>query len=265
MMSLETMDKILLIMKDHDEITTLDLTGGAPELNPHYKHFIKSAVDMGKTVQVRSNLTVYFEPGMEDIPGFLAENKVKIFASLPHYNEDEMEMQRGKGSYKKAIAALKILNGLGYGKEGTSLVLDLEFNTLKTSFPPDQRILENIYREKLMDMHGITFNNLLAMGNAPLGRMRKSISDDEYNSYMEELESKFNPHAAGNLMCGYYLSISPSGALYDCGLMQKLDIPVKNGPLGVDDFDYDMLSKREITTDPVCFICTAGDGLNCFE
>ncbi len=265
LMSLETMNKILNVMKENAEITTLDLTGGAPELNPHYRYFIKSAADMGKKVQVRSNLVIYFEPGMEDLPEFLAENKVKIFASLPHYEEEEMDKQRGKGSYKKVILALKRLNNLGYGKDGTGLELDIEFNPLGASLAPDQRTLTNIYKDKLMKMHGITFNKLIALSNAPLGRLRKLTSDGEFNKYMKELEGKFNPHNVEDLMCGYYLSISPTGGLYDCGFMQILNVPLKNGDMNIDNFNYDVLSRREIATQPICFICTAGSGMNCFQ
>ncbi len=265
MMSLETMNKILEVMQANDEITTLDLTGGAPELNHHYKYFVKTASDMGKKVQVRSNLVIYFEPGMEDLPDFLAENKIKIFASLPHYEEKFMDKQRGKGSYKKSITALKRLNELGYGKEGTGLELDIEFNPLRAALAPDQRTLTTIYRDRLMNMHGITFNKLIALSNAPLGRLRKLTPDEQFNKYMKELEGKFNPHTVNDLMCGYYLSISPSGRLYDCGFMQILDVPLKNGDMHIDNFDYTALSRREIATQPICFICTAGSGMNCFE
>jgi radical SAM/Cys-rich protein len=265
MMSLETMIKVLEVMQAHDEITTLDLTGGAPELNPHYRYFVKTASDMGKKVQVRSNLVIYSEPGMEDLPEFLAENKIKIFASLPHYEEEFTDKQRGKGSHKKSIAALKRLNELGYGKEGTGLELDIEFNPLRAALAPDQRTLTTIYRDRLMNMYGITFNKLIALSNAPLGRLRKLTPDGEFNKYMKELEGKFNPHTVEDLMCGYYLSISPSGRLYDCGFMQILDVPLKNGDMHIDNFDYNVLSGREIATQPVCFICTAGSGMNCFE
>ncbi len=265
LMSLETMNKILDVMQAHDEITTLDLTGGAPEMNPHYRYFVKTASDMGKKVQVRSNLVIYFEPGMEDLPEFLAENKTKIFASLPHYTEEIMDKQRGKGSYKKVISALKKLNALGYGKEGTGLELDIEFNPLKTDLPPEQDILESAYRYELREIHDITFNKLIALSNAPLGRLRKLMSEDEFNKYMKELESKFNPDTVKDLMCGYYLSISPAGKLYDCGFMQILDVPLKKGHMNIDNFDYEALSRREIATQPICFICTAGSGMNCFQ
>jgi radical SAM/Cys-rich protein len=265
LMSLETMNKILDIMQAHDEITTLDLTGGAPELNPHYRYFVKTASGIGKKVQVRSNLVIYFEAGMDDLPEFLAENKVKIFASLPHYEEDEMDKQRGRGAYRKVITSLKRLNELGYGKDGTGLELDLEFNPLGAALAPDGRILSKVYKEKLLDMHGIVFNNLIALSNAPLGRLRRLMSDDQFSSYMQELERKFNPDTVKDLMCGYYLSISPSGKIYDCGFMQILDVPLKKGDMDIDNFDYEVLSRRTIATQPICFICTAGAGMNCFR
>lgn len=267
MMSLETIDKILDVLKKHDQITTIELSGGEPELNPHFRYFLKSAAEFGKIVTIASNLTLFHEPGMEDLPELLAEHKVKVFASLPHYQEDLMDKQRGKGTYKKVISSLKSLNELGYGQEGTGLEIDLEFNTHKLEFMPDPRILEQIFKEKLMEMHGIKFNMLVVLNNCPLGRTGKLMSDDEYDQYMKALEAKFNPDVVKNenLMCKYMIIISPEGKLSDCVFYQELDLPFKDGRATIDDFDYAMMNKREINTHPMCFFCTADSGVTCFQ
>jgi len=262
-MSPETMEKILSVLGANSEIKALDITGGAPELNAHYKYFVKSAADMDRRVIVRSNLTVFFQPGKEDIPDFLADNGIKISASLPCYTEEGVDRQRGKGAYRKIIAALKRLNGLGYGKAGTGLELDIAFNPPEASRAPDRQMLEKLYREKLMELHGITFNNLAAISNVPVGRLRGSMTDEEYNLYLTELEKNFNPDNVGNVLCREQLYVSYDGELYDCGFncMQQAALKSPCSHIGV--FDYDSLSTREIATTRICFVCTAGAGLGC--
>ncbi len=262
-MSREIINKILHILRENDEISAVDITGGAPELNPNYKYFIKSAVNLGKKVMVRSNLTVLSRPDLEDIPDFWAKNRIKVFISLPCYTEQGVDSQRGKGSYKKIISRLKRLNKIGYGKKGTGLELDISFNPAKASRAPDQDMLEKVYREKLREMHWITFNNLVAISNVPIGRLRKTISDDEYITYVEELEDDFNPDNLNHVLCKEQLCISHDGRLFDCGFNQMQEIHVKSLCADVDNFDYDILSKREIATSPTCFTCTAGSGLGC--
>jgi radical SAM/Cys-rich protein len=264
LMSLGTMAKILDILRDNDEMSTVDITGGSPELNPYFKFFLKSCADMGKRVMVRTNLTVYYEPGMEGIPEFLAENRAKIIASLPCYTEEGVDSQRGKGTYKKAISVFKRLNNLGYGKEGTGLEIDIMFNPAGAAIAPDQHMLENAYREKLKEMHGITFNHLIALSNMPIGRLGNSLSIDEKKEYLRQLEEKFNPATVQNVMCRYLISVSPDGRLYDCDFWQMLHIPIKNGSrTTIATFDYDELKNREIATNALCFMCTAGAGASC--
>ncbi len=262
-MSLDTVNKVLDVLRENNEITLLEVMGGAPELSPHFKYIVKSALDMGKDVKVPSNLAVYFEPGMEDIPEFLAANQVKILASMPHYTEEVVDRQRGQGTYKKAIAALKMLNELGYGKEETSLELDILFNPAGSSLSPDQQMLEGVFKDNLREMHGITFNHLYALTNMPVGRLEKSLSGEEKNAYMKELREKYNPGTVENLMCSYLISVSPDGRLFDCDCAQMIGMPLKNGDSGIDTFDYDALSKREIATTPLCFTCTVGIGQSC--
>jgi radical SAM/Cys-rich protein len=263
-MSSATVDRLLDILRGNDTITTVDITGGSPELNPNYKRFIISAVYMGKRVMVRSNLAILTGPEMEDIPEFLAQNKVKIIASLPCYTAEGVDGQRGKGTYEKAMAAFKRLNKLGYGQEGTGLEIDIMFNPAKAEIAPDQHMLENIYKNKLKEMHGITFNHLIALSNMPIGRLGRTMSTDDKESYLKWLQENFNPETIKNLMCRHIISVSPDGTLYDCDFWQMLKLSVKNKNSNtVNNFDYASLSNRDIVTAPLCFMCTAGAGASC--
>lgn len=262
-MSLQTVNKIIDILRRQSEITTVDITGGSPEYNPNYKYFVESATDMGKNVIVRSNLAIITEPGMEDIHVFWVEKKVKIVASMPCYTAEGVDGQRGKGTYDKVVSVLKRLNRLGYGQDGSGLVIDLMFNPGKEGVAPDQRMLENAYRENLKEMHGIVFNHLIALSNMPMGRLGKAMSDNEKKDYLKELEEKFNPAAVENIMCRHLISVSPEGKLYDCDFWQMINLPVKNGSSRIDDFDYNRLKNREIITLPMCLMCTAGAGASC--
>ncbi len=262
-MSMDTIAKILRTLSDHNVITTVDITGGAPELNPHFLDLIHGCFELGKKIIVRTNLAIYSEPGMEDIPAILADHKVKIVASLPCYSEAGVDSQRGKGTYNKAIAALKKLNALGYGQDGTGLEIDLMFNPAKADIAPDQMILENAYREKLEEMHGITFNNLIALSNMPIGRLGKSISPEEHVEYVRKLVEQFNPETIDHVMCKSLVSIAPDGKLYDCDFWQMLNLPIQTKCTDVGCFDYEKLSSREIVTNALCFMCTAGSGASC--
>lgn len=263
MMSLPTMSKILSILKENDGIHVVDITGGSPELHPYFRYFVKVSADVGKNVVVRTNLAIYTEPLIGDIPAFLAENKVKIIASLPCYTEEGVDKQRGKGTYAKAIAGLKRLNDLGYGRNGNMAEVDIMFNPADASLAPDQHTLENTYREKLKQMHGITFNQLITLSNMPIGRFKKSLTNDEQKNYMKLLEEKFNPDTVKNLMCRHLINVSPEGRLFDCDFWQALGLPVKSECFHVDMFDYEVLCNRAIFTAPLCFMCTAGAGASC--
>ncbi len=262
-MSTDIVDTVINILKENDEITTLDITGGSPEYNPNYRRLVKSAADMGKKAMVRSNLAIITEPGMEDIPQFWAQNKVKVICSLPCYTEEGVDGQRGKGTYNKAISVLKRLNELGYGKEGTGLEVDIMFNPAGAAVAPDQHMLEEAYRQKLNEMHGITFNHLIALSNMPIGRLAKSMSDDDRKKYLKELEEKFNPATVKNVMCRHLISVSPNGRLFDCDFWQMINLPVKDGSSRIEDFHYNRLKNREIATLPMCLMCTAGAGASC--
>ncbi|NOZ69326.1 MAG: radical SAM/Cys-rich domain protein [Deferribacteres bacterium] len=271
-MPLSTINKILNVLGRHSEITTLDIGGGAPELNPHFRYFVKTASGMGKKVFYASNAAVYLEPGMEDLPEFLAENRIVIYVSLPWHSEEGVDRQRGRGTYRKVITALQKLNALGYGRQGTSLELNIQFNPAGTSLPPDQQALEKLFREKLQEAHGITFNRLYTLNNMPIGRLRRSISENELRAYLEVLEERFNPGTVENLICR--VSVTCDERIYDCDFQRILNLPVQpagrggagnGGSAGIDDFDYELLSNREIVTTPLCLVCTAGGGLGCSE
>jgi radical SAM/Cys-rich protein len=263
LMSLSTISKVLNILRENDEIDTIDITGGSPELNPYFKYLVKSCADIGKKIIVRTNLAIYSEPEMKDIPDFLAENNVKIIASLPCYSEEGVDSQRGKGTYIKAIAALSKLNSIGYGMNGNGLDIDLMVNPVKTDIAPDQKMLEKTYREKLKEMHNISFNSLIALSNMPIGRLGRSISEDENLEYIKSLKDKFNPGTVENIMCRHLINVSPDGSIFDCDFWQMLNLSVKTKSSHVDNFDYESLSSREIVTTPLCYMCTAGAGASC--
>jgi len=263
-MSSETVGRIIDILKRHNEIATVDLTGGSPEYNPDYRRLIKAASDMGKQIIARTNLTVWSETGLEDTPEFLAKNKVKIVASLPCYTAEGVDGQRGRGTYEKAISALKRLNSLGYGQKGTGLEIDLMFNPSREGIAPDQNMLEEAYREKLKELHNVTFNHLVALSNMPIGRLGKSMSAAAKELYIKQLEEKYNPGTVKNLMCRRLISVAPDGTLYDCDFWQMLKLPVRCRDANtIETFDHSLLKNREIVTASLCFMCTAGAGASC--
>ena len=263
MMSLTVIAIILNILRDNEEITTVDITGGSPELNPYFGFFVNSCSNHGNRIIVRSNLAVYTEKGKEDLPQLLADNKVKIVASLPCYSEEGVDSQRGKGTFEKVISAFKYLNELGYGKEGTGLEIDIMFNPAKAGIAPDQQILEKAYKENMFEKHGIIFNRLIALSNMPIGRLGKSMSAEEKSAYIDDLRAKFNPETIKNLMCRRLISVSPEGLMYDCDFWQMLNLPLNNGDADIGRFNYGKLKNREVLTNPFCFLCTAGAGASC--
>lgn len=265
MMSGETVDKLLHIMQDNKELTLLEITGGSPELNPHFKRFVESAVDMGKVVATVTDLVTYTEPGMEDIPEFLAKNKVKILASLPHYDEKSVDVVRGDGTYKKSIAALKKLNNAGYGKEGTDLRLAIVHAPVNPEIARDKEDLRDEFQSNLKYIYGITFNHLLIFINMPLGRYRKFLSDEEYAAYIKLLKDNFNPDTIAGVPCRTVVSVGPDGRFFDCDFYVGADLPVKVESTNVDNFNYEILANREIATTETCFLCTAGQGASCAE
>jgi rSAM/selenodomain-associated transferase 2 len=246
-------------------ITTVDLTGGAPELNPHFRWFVTRSRDMGRDVIVRTNLVVLLEPEQEDLGRFFQRAGVRIIASLPCYTAEAVDSQRGDGVYARSVHALKLLNELGYGREGSGLLLDLAYNPEGTGLPGNQDALEADYKRELNTRHGITFNRLLTLTNLPIGRFRRTLdSEGRYGDYLNTLAETFNPSAAAAVMCRRTISVGFDGAIYDCDFNQMLGMTCDHGaPNHIDDFDVEALSERRIVTGAHCFGCTAGAGSGC--
>ena len=259
-MSRKTMDEALRVVRQYG-IPTVDITGGAPELNPDLKHLIAGARASGADVIVRSNLTVLAEPGMEGLPEFYRDQAVAVVASLPHFTAASVDRVRGEGSFEKSLAMLRRFNGLGYGKEGTGLVLNLVYNPPGAILPGSQRELEDRYRKELAT-RGIVFNGLFTFANMALGRFREFlIRSRGLESYMSTVRRAFNPATLEGLMCRHLLSVRWDGTLYDCDFNQVPDLPVEKAcPRHISDFDPGRLARRRIVTDEHCFVCTAGAG-----
>lgn len=247
------------------DIRVLDITGGAPELNPNFRWLVAEARRIGREVIDRSNLTVLTLPGFEDLPKFLAEHRVTITASLPCYLTENVDAQRGEGTFDRSIRALRRLNALGYGRPDSGLVLNLVYNPLGPALPPCQETLEAIYRQELLARHGVVFNRLLTLTNAPIGRFRRQlVRTRAYETYMDTLATAFNPGAAAGVMCRTMLSVDWRGRLYDCDFNQMLALGLEEGrPQHIRDFDLDQLAARRIVTGEHCYACTAGAGSGC--
>ena len=263
MMDWETMSDVLNAARMiKPEI--VDITGGSPEIHPHFKKFVEELRNDGHTVQVRTNLTVLQEPGMEDLPQFFKENKVQIVASMPCYTEENVNAQRGNGVYKKSIHMLQMLNELGYGKN-SELLLFLVYNPGGPFLPANQVQLEEDYKRELFSRFGINFTNLYTITNMPIGRfwegLKQEKKDDEY---MQLLLGGFNCQTVGELMCRHQICVAWDGTLYDCDFNIALKLPVGEGlPRHIRDFDPGMLLNRKIATGKHCFGCTAGFGSSC--
>ncbi len=242
----------------------VDLTGGAPELNPHFRPFVAALRREGREVKVRTNLTVLSEPGMEALPQFFGDHQVHLVASLPCYLEENVCAQRGKGAYERSIDAIKRLNGLGYGSH-PELPLSLVYNPGGPFLPPSQSALEEDYRRELGQRFGITFTHLLTLTNMPLGRFRRELTGrKEEGKYLQLLRDSFNPQTVAGLMCRYQLSVGWDGRLYDCDFNLALGLPVNHGaPDHIRSFKPKELRTRRVVTGEHCFACTAGAGSSC--
>lgn len=263
-MTKETLELCLAALKKSD-IQKVDLTGGAPEMNPHFKWFVEEVTNLGKHVMVRSNLTILVTKKFSDYPKFMADKKVEIISSLPYYKASFTDKQRGDGTFTKSMEAMKILNDLGYGKKDTGLMLNLVYNPIGAFLPPPQHSLETDYKKELLNNHGLVFNNLFTITNMPISRyLDYLIQSDNYDKYMTKLVNSYNPAAANNVMCKNTLSVSWEGYLYDCDFNQMLEMKVNHGaPTHIKDFDTDLLEGRKILTGQHCYGCTAGAGSSC--
>jgi radical SAM/Cys-rich protein len=261
-----TAERVLELLAHSPEVRTLDLTGGAPELNRNFRMLVEGGRRAGRTVMVRCNLTVMFEPGMERLGEFYRDNGVLLICSLPCYSAANVERQRGRGVFEKSIAALRKLNALGYG-EG-SLELDLVYNPVGPALPPPQAVLEGDYRSELGAL-GVRFDRLLTIANMPIARFAHQLHQwEKYADYMGLLVNHFNPGTVEGLMCRALVSVGWDGRLYDCDFNQMLDIPIgaagRREALTVWDLDgLDALAGAPIATGAHCFGCTAGTGSSC--
>ena len=247
------------------KIKTLDITGGAPEMHPEFRNLITILSDKNINIIDRCNLTIFFEDGFEDLPQFLAKNNVIVTASLPCYEKDNVELQRGYGVFDKSINALKILNDLGYGKQKDGLQLNLVYNPVNPILPPSQEILEADYKKILFEKYNISFNNLYTITNMPINRYADSLNrENKLDSYYKLLKENFNKNNLENLMCKKTISVNWQGEIYDCDFNQQIDLKGNKGPKTLSDlmnesfkFDYGVAVKEH------CFACTAGAGSSC--
>jgi radical SAM/Cys-rich protein len=264
MMSRETLTDVLVFLQ-MSKLGTLDITGGAPELHPHFRELVERAREMGVHVIDRCNLTILEEPGYEDLGVFLANNKVEITASLPCYTEELVDRQRGKGVYEKSIRAMRRLNGLGYGR--SELVLNLVYNPQGPSLPPAQEQLEADYKRILGEAFGVVFDRLFTLANMPIQRFGSTlISKGQFNEYMTLLHRAHRDENLEAVMCRTLLSVDWQGYVYDCDFNQMLDLP-----LSVESRKRMQLSEligRDLSGNPIavrdhCYGCTAGQGSSC--
>jgi len=265
-MSRATLEKCLKIIADIPSIHTVDITGGAPEMNPHFRWFVEECSKLGKKIIDRCNLTIIMaNPKYHDLPEFLAKHKVQVVSSLPYFSKKRTDRQRGDGVFEDSIAALKKLNDVGYGQAGSELILDLVYNPSGAFLPGDQMGLEAEFKRQLKRKYDIDFNSLFAITNLPISRfLDYLIQSDNYQDYMQTLIEAFNPNTVEGLMCRNTLSISWDGYIYDCDFNQMLDLKVsaKNSQ-HLDDFDLAALNERPIVLNQHCFGCTAGAGSSC--
>ncbi|MBM4302924.1 MAG: radical SAM/Cys-rich domain protein [Deltaproteobacteria bacterium] len=270
-MSKLTVDQCLKVLEQNPDISKLDITGGAPELNPHFDYMVESARRLGKHVMVRHNLTVIFDgnpqtkESKEYLPEFFSKHQVEIISSLPYYQEFFTDKQRGRGVFNKSIEGLKRLNSVGYGTDGTGKVLNLVYNPVGPYLPADQRTLEADYKKELMGKFGISFNHLFAITNMPIHRFKEDLErNGNLDDYMTKLINAFNPNAAEGIMCRSLVSVSYDGKLYDCDFNQMLQLDLTDPSCNsIFHFDVKKLTERTIIFDDHCFGCTAGAGSSC--
>jgi radical SAM/Cys-rich protein len=247
------------------EIPTVDITGGAPELNQNFRWLVEQARSLERHVMDRCNLSVLLLPAQADLAEFLAAHQVEIVASLPYYKVQQTDAQRGDGVFKKSIEGLQRLNQLGYGRPNSGLVLNLVYNPVGAFLPPKQDAIESQFRKELHKHHGIEFNRLYTITNMPISRFLEFLVESgNYDGYMERLANAFNPAAAAGVMCRYTLSVAWDGTLYDCDFNQMLNLPVdQRAPGHIRDFNPMALNDRSIVTGNHCYGCTAGPGSSC--
>lgn len=260
-MTRATIDECLRVLREF-QINALDITGGAPELNPHFRHLVTEARDAGAKVMIRHNLTVMFEENQTDLPEFFAQNEAEVICSLPYFLAAQTDAQRGGGVFEKSIEALRRLNAVGYGTD-EKLTLNLVYNPVGAFLPPAQTAIEADFKRELKSRYDVSFNNLYTITNMPIARfldwLRRSRNEE---SYMTKLVNAFNPATVSGLMCRNLISVDWQGNLFDCDFNQMLELPVETGQT-IFDFNPQKLANRKISTANHCFGCTAGTGSSC--
>jgi len=264
-MSRETAERVISALERTPSITTLDITGGAPEMNANFRFLVMEARRLERQVIDRCNLTILFVEGQEQLAEFLAAHQVEVTASLPYYLAERTDAQRGKGVFAQSIEGLRLLNRWGYGQQDTGLTLNLVYNPTGAFLPPAQAAMESEYKRELAKRYGIVFNNLYTITNMPIARFRHFLErTSNYDKYMGKLAASFNPAAAASVMCRSLVSVGYDGTLYDCDFNQMLTLSVTpDAPQHIRDFDAFQLARRTIITRNHCLGCTAGAGSSC--
>ena len=265
-MELETIEQVITYMKESD-VKNIDLTGGAPELNPHFKYLVTEAFNHGVKVMDRCNLTILEEPGFEDMPEFLANHNVEVIASLPCYTEENVNQQRGDGVFASSIRSMQRLNELGYGQQDSGLVLNLVYNPIGAVLPPDQQLLEQDYKTRLKQDFNIVFNQLFTLANMPIKRFGSTlVSKGKFSEYMDLLKSAHQVDNLKSVMCRTLVSIDWQGYVYDCDFNQMLGLPLGADSLlntHIKDLLAINLNGNDISIKDHCYGCTAGQGSSC--
>ncbi len=262
-------ERVVTLLGVNPSVDTVDLTGGAPELNPHFRFLVERARALGRRVVVRCNLTVFSVEGMDWVPAFFRAHEVEVVSSLPCYTAENVDRQRGAGVFDRSVEALRWLNRLGYGVPGSSLRLDLVYNPVGAFLPPPQAELEARYRDELGRHFGIEFHRLLTITNMPIKRFAEQLERwGKHAEYMGLLVNHFNPGTVPALMCRSLVSVGWDGRLYDCDFNQMLEIPIGAGRGGPGLTVWDVEDLRAFTgaavaTDTHCLGCTAGAGSSC--
>jgi radical SAM/Cys-rich protein len=264
-MDRDTLEKCLEIIRKVPTIHTVDITGGAPELNPHFRWFVEEVHKLGKKVIDRCNLTIIVSnPRFHNLPEFFVKHQVEVVSSLPYFSKKRTDSQRGDGVFEDSIKALKMLNEVGYGKEGSGLDLNLVYNPSGPFLPASQASLEAEFKRQLKRRYDIDFNTLFCITNLPIARFLDYLLETgNYAEYMQKLVDAFNPTTVNGLMCRNTLSISWDGYIYDCDFNQMLDLKVASPVTHIKDFNAEQLNAREVVLNQHCYGCTAGAGSSC--
>ncbi len=263
-MSQEVIDKIVSFL-EINPIDTIDITGGAPELNPHFKYLLKTVSRFTDHILLRTNLTVMFEADNDYLPEIYKEYQLELIGSLPCYLSQNVDKQRGNGVFDKSIRALKVLNEIGYGQDGSGLILNLVYNPLGPYLPPPQDKLESDYKRELSNRYGIHFNRLYSLANIPINRFKSYLqAEGQYDAYMKLLKANYNPETVNRLMCLEQISVDWTVKLYDCDFNQMLNMCLSNGkPTYIDQVSAQQLIGLNIQVGPHCYGCLAGSGSSC--